>query len=1069
MRVERLTIKGINRNIGAPDNDDGFCSELINLKPENGLKVVAKKAIKSANIPYKKVCLHKIGRTTNYIGLQDDATGVKVVHFNPQTGDKIYTFPAFPAGSDIDVVLLNNQVVISDSSSIKKYVYEFIRGEYKLSFDGLDFDVASTYHPTFTTSRHVKDLYASTELEYIAAMQSYVNQYKSEHKDYCEGAFLYAFTITLKDGTETGMYNLTAVNTQCAESPSTRSSFIELEAYIVKPYAEGKPIKTTFKFDNFFQKITLNIGANGNALTRFKDKISKVNLYVSRPVSKFKFNSDIEFIQNSWSADTAIKVDTVFNPTLIKDSGVEKELLYRQKSWSLDEFCAGLEYTLEFGGDIQTTGATMEVSQSSIERVGKMFAYNNRVHFYDSVVRLTPKLGQLCDPTIENYADTTIYVYLNTGIKDNILKYENVRIETVADEVFPSKRIIKLPDMVVFPDSRAYKMAITTDDASVGGMTSSAIVVPLASSPAYNYSYFFADSGTSLVDVMEVLNAELSDTYTESNVVNVTAAGNSMVFPVEHSYRFDGNITALSVATDAISDAQVGQWPVSVFTDNGIYALQQGSGAVLYSNIIPLTNDICSNPNTIQTRQGTAYISNGAVYLLAGRNTTKLSLPLEGDIDTYIQNNTSFLKCCGGSLYNVSDIISKVPFRTYVDGASLSWCANTNELIVSNPTYPYSYVYDFIYNCWHKAQGHYTMVEDNIMLSPVTLNSDSAVPATATATLSTIHIEKPKTFASVCYAAFDTTPSCSSGHTIALVIDGKQVASATFQQTTRANMIVSTLCQNIGYLEDYNGMIYSTTDLSAKTIEVYNVSTNSVLFSSTFIANNTTVEIPAKAIDRFVSIVVNGRTYSTQVREGSSVITILNDLAADINNGDYNVTASVYRNRLNLTARVPGKSGNNITISTYATDEDYIYFTTPTSTLIGGQDISLTPSEYKQMIDWSVDDDTKEVTFHLHTRPIHLGNKNVFKTVRQSLLNCIAELKGQQNLSLYLYASNDLVNWKCVCASQRKDCTISQITTDRVNKAYKYFVVMIGGTTSNKTQLSDIFISLQDVANSKPR
>ena len=198
-------------------------------------------------------------------------------------------------------------------------------------------------------------------------------------------------------------------------------------------------------------------------------------------------------------------------------------------------------------------------------------------------------------------------------------------------------------------------------------------------------------------------------------------------------------------------------------------------------------------------------------------------------------------------------------------------------------------------------------------------------------------------------------------------------------------------------------------------------------------------------------------------------MTILNDLAEDINNGDINVSASVYRNRITLTAREAGAKGNDITISSSSTDNDYIYITTDNNTLKNGSDTSLTPSEYKQMIDWSTDDDTKDITIHLHTRPLHLGNKNVYKTIHRAILNCVSELRGIHNLSMYIYASNDLINYKCVAAAQRQDCTIAQITTHRVDKAYKYFVIMIGGKVNAKTSLSDIFISLQDIANSKPR
>lgn len=1070
MRGQRVEIKGINRQIGSPDNDTGFCSELINLSPQLGLKVAGQKEVVSANIPYTRIRMHRINTTTNYIGIKDDATGVGIYHFNPESGNYIQEIDTFPAGTDIEYTLLNNQLVISDRTNIKEYVWEFKNGQYLKSFEGLNFDVSSHFTPAFTSSRHVKDLYATSKEAYITAMQSYVNQFKVENKEYAEGAFLYAFTITLKDGVETGMYNLTAVNTQWTESPSGLGSFIELDAYIVKPYAEGKPIKTTFKFNNFFQKTTLNISPNANALEKYKDQISKVNLYVSRPVSKFNFVSDeISFTPKGVNFDVEKPETyyTTFEPTMIKDSGVEKELLYRQKSWSLEEFCSGLEYTLEFGGDIQTTGATMEVSASSIERAGKMYAYNNKVHFYDSKVRINSKLGQLCNPEEENTANFTVYVYLNTGNKDNILKFENIKVKTISDSAFPNKRVISLPDMVVFPDSRAYKMAFTTDDASVVGFVSTALVYSMTPSPAYNYSYFFSDSKTSTVSDYEVLNAVLSDTYEETNAINVSANGNPMVFPVSYSYRIDGNITSITTATESISQSQVGQYPLQVFTDNGVYALEQGNGAVLYSNIVPINGDIINNRSVIYTRNGIAYIANGAVYLLNGRHSTKLTELLEGDLDTYIQNNESFIKCCANSLYNVTDYLSQVTFREFAENATLSWCANTNELIVSNTDYKYSYVYNFTYNSWYKVGGTYEAIEDNFVLSPVTINDKGAVPATGKIKLSAIHSEKAKTISSLCSASFPTSPSCSAGHTIALVIDNTQVASASFSQTTFMPMIMSVLCEDISYLEDYDGTLYSMIDLSGKTMRVHNVTTGNDLASSTFASASTSFDMPDKAVNATISVTINGNTYTDTYSDSDSVITTLSAITAQINVSDTNVYASHHRDTITLTAKTAGIVGNSINISASTSDTDYIYI--KASTMTGGSDINLQPSSYRQILDWSKDDMSKETIVHLHTRPMFLGDKNTYKTVRSALLNCMANLIGNQNISMYIYASDNLIDWKCVCAAQRQNCNISQLTTNRSAKAYKYFVFMIGGLVNHKTQLSDIILTIEDVTNKKPR
>lgn len=1065
MRGRNIDFKGINRQIGSPDNDDGFCSELINLKVQNGLKIAGNKVVKSAEIPYTDIRIHKIGKVSNYIGIWRDAKGSSVQHFDPETGKELWRIHNFDAGHEIYYTILNNMIVISDKTAIKEYVYQFTGNAYIPYYDGFNLPISSSYSKVFFEDNQTEDVWATSDEEYVTALQAHVNKFKIENKEYSEGAFMYAFTITLNDGTETGMYNLTSVTTDWNNDPSKEGAFI----YYANLVGGGNTVVTRFTFKDFYQKTTLKIDAlelDEPDMLKFKRQISKVNLYVSVPITRMPIQKDKVTTGITWDdgkIDFMSSTGVTFDSVMTEDSKVESSLLYRQKSWTLEEFVKGFEYTLEFGGDKQTTGATMEVSQSSIERAGKMFTYNRKVHFYDSNVRLLPALGQMKEPGKTASYTADVYVKIKTDIKDCVMKYPSVEVngEIKAGDTKPT---LHLPDVVTYSDSRAYEMIIYIPQETA------ILKFELSPSPAYNYAYAFRSDRVGNKMTIKSLEDELpeqDDTYSETNAVNVTANGQPMVFPVAYSYKFDGNITALSVAMQQISEAQVGQWPINVLTDNGIYALEQGNGAVLYSNIVPLTGDTCINENICYTSQGTAYISNGAVYLLNGRDTTKMTIMLEGRPDTYIQNNDSFLKCCGGSLYNIAPYLSVVDFREYVGDAKLSWCANTNELIVSNAAYPYSYVYSFTYNSWYKVSGVYEGIEDNLILKPITLNNGNEAPASAKVTLSALHVEQTKQISVLSKASFSTTVSCGAGHTVAMLIDGTQVASAVFSQITQANMMVAVLCESIGYLEDYKGTIYSKTDLTGKPVVLYNVSTKEQIFSSTFTASSESVSIPDKTIGAKVTLTIGTTAYNELFLASSSAVTILNNLADNVNANDTKVYATVQGNTIVLTAKTAGSAGNSISVSVTSTETDYLYIST--TPMAGGADISLQPSAYKEIIDWSRDEDASTQTVHLHTRPMCIDNPNGYKTIRRGVLNCLAAIRGEQNLSLYIYATNNLTDYKCVAASQRKNCEISQITLDRIAKSYKYFVFMIGGKVDNNTQIGLLSLAVEDTANKKLR
>jgi hypothetical protein len=281
-------------------------------------------------------------------------------------------------------------------------------------------------------------------------------------------------------------------------------------------------------------------------------------------------------------------------------------------------------------------------------------------------------------------------------------------------------------------------------------------------------------------------------------------------------------------------------------------------------------------------------------------------------------------------------------------------------------------------------------------------------------------------------------------------------------------MILSVLCEKIGYLEDYDGTVYATADLSAKPIVVYNITTNSQMAAASFVASSQSVTIPDKAIGAKVQVTIGGYVFNSLFDENASVITLLNDIEDKINaTDDCPVSAQVVRNTINLTSKETGQTTNDINVSVSSTDNDYLYINATAMT--GGRDISLEPSQYRNIINWATNTTGEDTMIHLHTRPISLEAKNTYKALKSITLNCLANLTGIHNLSLYTFASNNLIDWRCVSAAQRKDCSVSTIFSDRTAKAYKYFIFMIGGIVPDTTQLSDIVLTIEDYATRKVR
>lgn len=1098
MRTSRYQIQGINRYVNSPENDIPFCSEMINLKYNNGLKVTGGKRVVSANIPYSIVRVHRTNNKVNYIGVKDDAEGVSIVHFDPSTGDVIQTITESPfaAGSEIYFEFLNQMIVISDKTAIKMYVYIF-NETYKKFYDGLDITIEhSVSFKQYEDSEAVydgevlipnADYYARASIEskdvFFADLLAYINKFKTDNHFY-EGNFLYAINATLWDGNETAPFFIAHSCTPLPTGDDSITQSNKVFKYEDFYDRDNFMLRLEFVGRNNLYKPTIVTGNNPNIL-QYKEIIKSFNLYTSRGTSWLKFDDDNIITKNiSWGTrfypnDSQIS----FVEQIPEKVNLERDLLYKQKSWTLEEFSQGVWYEYDLGLDKITTGETMEVTTSMLERAGQMYAYNNRLHFFNSKVRIKDfdiskiLYKDIQDEWYEDYS-CPVWVYLRIDGENKIINYHNVTLRVTVSSDYEGYTIA-LPDMIIYPDSRAYRIITGIWSAEYGEYLAADIT--LSSSPAYNYAYAFTQGKVDLNgDGGTFTPADgivYDNTYLERRAINVTANSNPIVFPIEHSYLFNGNISSLCVTAIPLSEMQVGQFPIYVFTDNGIYALAQGSGAILYSNIIPVNADKCDNSQAIYTRSGVIYISNNGVYLLAGINSKKISMLLEGEIDTYIQNNENFLKCCANSLYDIEPYLSTVNFREYVQDAKLIYNINLEEIIVSNTKYPFSYIYSFIHNSWHKQIGTFNQVDNELVLRPILINNQSATPAQGEITLQAMTPEKEKSFSYVCLATYDTTVSCGAAEKIALIIDGKQVASSSFAQITQMNLIMSSLCNKIGYLEDYKGSLYSNINLDGKVTEVYNITTGTTMTMFTFSASSGAVTIPNKVIGANIQISINDAIFQETFQEYDSVITLLNRLADKINDNIHINTntlpkvvgANVVANKIVLVSTLEGESGNATRISVSSNDPHYIYLSASGQTLQGGENISLKPSEYKEIIAWEDEVSGVKQMIHLHTRPLCIENPNGYKIIRRTMLNTLAELSGDDNLSLYIYASNNLVDWKCVAAAQRQNCKIAQITTERTDKAYKYFVLMIGGVVSNLTQIQSIVMSVDDVTHNKLR
>ena len=1078
MATQSLRFGGINRNTNLCDSPVGDCEEMINVRSENGaIKIEKDRKIISSDIPYTRITTHEIGDATNFIGY--DKTGI--VWFDPATGDilgRLYT-----SDKDLDKVhicTMNNMVLISDSNTITNTTLLFKENKYSnfITPEGLSIPINIDHHitPYYASDNELLNIFFSNQFPLnqlnqgvegnLQTLQAAVNKIFDEYPYLLMGYYLVGINFTLWDNTETGLQNLRA--------------FYPIDAKQEKQYLieDDLPLKETIE-NNYYLDLSGLVHTHWVSLSipeaqkkaEYSRYIKSINVYMSRPILSMVFDEKNISIESK-----------KYKPLFIKESELDKELMYKVKSFNLEDMInipttsdAIATVSLEPGLDKYLNNSTLDVDNGLVYRAGKIKAYNNRFHFYNTQAKINLSQGYYLDSMANINGiiyEADMYIFLrNNDVKDITLKYPNISLRSKTSiEPYDTT----LDYMTIVQDSRAYKIVLTRDGQYAE--------IALQSSSRYNYAYAYLaqlewKSDTKYDDI------KINAIYQEADAINVTSQNNPVYFPVEHSYKFDGQVRDIAYATEPISQTQISQYPLYVFTDNGVYALEQGSGAVLYGNITFINTDkILSDKPTCLTRNGVAYIANGNVYILAGRNNLNISQSLKGKPDMDIRDSKSFQVCCqNDKLYNITQYLSDDSFEKFLDKAQLCYSPINDELYVCNVDYAYSYVFSFLHKNWHKRDGNYISINDNLFLAEKKTSTTSIRTATGKIYISDIITHPEHTFraASRCLVDKDYISS-SNGEWISLCINDQYVMSYNFTQATNLRVIIATLLQAelaADYDEYYDGrqhVIYSALPETEANLRIERASDGYTILDAFFEAYANSVLIPGKGIG--ATITISGTTErgdiietfedtTRAITEADTKTTIAEMITQFINDNHVmlNVTAVRNQTQIDLTARVNGAAGNNTSISCSCSDP---YIGISVQDLSGGEDNYTETIYHNEIYDMSQEVNCVK-TIHIQSRPISWPN--VHTLINRLILNCKAQLGPEHNLSVYVFASNNLHTWGCVAASQKTDVIIDHIRLYRVARAWKHFIVIIGGKVYSNTELAAINLDIEHKINNKLR
>lgn len=360
-----------------------------------------------------------------------------------------------------------------------------------------------------------------------------------------------------------------------------------------------------------------------------------------------------------------------------------------EETLDLSDILGNLQYQPELTDDSYSHNQTF---------AKKIFNYNSKLHIADIEQKFYKGYPLEMFISYEgtkmeiNKFISTTYINTNTG---------EVKVSREQDYL-NNNQFVLLSPFLSYPDSRAYKMDISILRSEIGESGGSEYYLfkksfQLKPHDFLNLAYYLPSDKIEPIDITgdNISSSEIpTEPSDENNIestpnkVKVSATDNPFVFPVEQTYTIGtGKIIGMAASTPALSQGQYGQFPLYVFTDDGIYMMQVGTGDVIYTNTLPVSRDVCNNPDSIISLDSAiAFTTERKLLVLSGYSVKSISDSLEAD---YIPNP--------GSVYTE-------PIDNVLKEFDIAYNYQFEEIIIKAKESGTAFVYDLRNKIWRQRE-----------------------------------------------------------------------------------------------------------------------------------------------------------------------------------------------------------------------------------------------------------------------------------------------------------------------------------------------------------------------------
>lgn len=308
----------------------------------------------------------------------------------------------------------------------------------------------------------------------------------------------------------------------------------------------------------------------------------------------------------------------------------------------------------------------------------KVFSYNNRANIFD-LERYPFRGTNVFQAHVQPMGGTTaLTMYkIYTHIVSDSMDAWTMR----TGEFYVSNNTSSITQgWLYYPDPNATEMVIAHE--AYGCAT-----IKLKKHPRLNGAYSFEalpneakalswDSSAT----QPTVDAKVHETL-DSNIYT-TSANNPFTFSASGDNAVGtGSVIALAANTEAISQGQFGEYPLIVFTTEGIYAMGVNSEGE-YVNIYPISREVCNNASSVTPIDDYVFFtSEKGLMAIRGRQVVCVSEQMRGRTsETFVKGRVGFIK--------------------YLEGCKIAYDYRDGLLLIFNEDYP---AYHYIYNLQDKT------------------------------------------------------------------------------------------------------------------------------------------------------------------------------------------------------------------------------------------------------------------------------------------------------------------------------------------------------------------------------